>query len=402
MIKFGWFGGTYVEVSGDNAPGHALMTVGEPAEIDLQDVGTIPAGEPDQSNFTVPAGGWEFGRRIDRAELGGLTATLTRIDFQIANFPPYLRVAVDDPPAGAPWRIVLEGHGWVVLIDQLEDARDRLRTLRRSKSGSTMHAGRLICTDGATFTWAEAASVLEGLTMLLSFAAGDRAPVILPTGYNDSGTPVVRQWGAPKRTPYAGRLNWLGRQRVGALESVWDTFIGLWLADVLSMQAFRVAIELYCEAQRGNIETRLVHAQTALELVAWHWLTVMPERLDPAYVDGKKAVWRLRRMLERIDCPTEMPASLQAARHQWPDLDGPTAIAHLRNSVIHPTDVQELLRLPPASKFDVLRLAMWYLDMGLLRLLDFEGEHFNRTRPLPFFEGTTEPVPWADSLGTAT
>lgn len=392
---FDWFAGTYIEATGDNSP-HAIIGMDEVAEIDLQGVGVISTGEPDETNFTFPAGHWSFGWRIDRAEIGELTAPLCRIDFQIGNFRPYRRVQGDGPPAEAPWRVVLEGGGWLVVIDQLEDAHDRLRTLKRIRAGSTMHAGRLLRADDDTFAWADGKEVLEGLTALLSFAAGDRAPVIMPTGYDDSGMAVVQQWGDPKRAPYAGRLSWLGPQRVGALETVWDTYIRLWLGDEQSKQVVQVAVELYCDAQRGNTETRLVHAQTALELAAWHWLAAKPQQLDPADVDKKTAAWRLRRMLERIDVPAAIPASLQAACKQWPNLDGPSAISSLRNSIVHPTDVHALLELPSPAKFDILRLSMWYLDMALLRLVEFEGEYLNRTQPLPIFEADTESVPWAD------
>lgn len=83
----------------------------------------------------------------------------------------------------------------------------------------------------------------------------------------------------------------------------------------------------------------------------------------------------------------------------WPEHDGPAVICRLRNQIIHPKDVASLMALDSEATHGVLRLATWYVELALLRLLGYSGEHLNQTRALPLFDGRGEPVPWSKSAG---
>ncbi|MEO2107255.1 MAG: hypothetical protein ABGZ36_16615 [Actinomycetota bacterium] len=387
-VWFDWERAVRVSASGDGQVALAMNDYQANWSVSLPGVGEVIIEELD-STATMPAAAWQL-EAIAVADGGDLGAELLRVDFQIANFTVFF----DGGGERTPWRLLLDDDRWRVTIDQLEDASDRLKVLKRRSGGAVLHAGRLERPNGSPFSWSEASEVLHGLQLLLAFAAGDRAPVLLPVGYDSDGNAVVHGLRSPRRESYQGRFRWCGPLIIQALTDVWPRFVDLW-EDADTNRMWKLAGELYVEAQHGdNLETRLVDAQSLLEVIAWDRLVRLGGR-DPDDVDGHSADWRIRKMLAEIGAPDEVPDTMPETRQQWPGADGPKVIAELRNSVVHPTDIQALLQLSPTAKHHVVRLAIWYADLALLSLLDYNGNHLNRTGTLPVFEGQGEPVPWA-------
>lgn len=387
-VWFDWERAVRVSASGD---GQVALAMGDDEtswSVSLPGLYEVAIQELD-STATLPAAAWQLDA-IAVADGGDLDAELIRVDFQLANFTVFF----DGGAEAAPWRLLLDDGRWRVTIDQVEDASERLRALRRIGGGAVMHAGRLEHSNGSLFTWSEAIEILHGLQLLLAFAAGDRVPALLPVGYDGDGNAVVYGLRSPRRESYKGRFRWCGPLLVGALADMWPRFVDLWEhADTKRM--WKLAGELYVEAQHGdNLETRVVDAQSLLEVLAWDRLVRVGGR-DPEDVDGRSADWRIRKMLGEIGAPDEVPNTMPETRGEWPGWDGPKVIAELRNCVVHPKDLQAILQLSTTVKHDVVRLAMWYADLALLRLLDYGGNHHNRTGILPVFEGQGEPVPWA-------
>lgn len=368
------------------------MEQGGSVTVQIPSVGEIRV-DVRQSHVSSATRTWRFQATVN-ADVGDTAAELTRVDFQVVNFPPWTQSSSDRRSDDRNWRLRLEADGWRIVLDQMLGAHDREKILKMDRGGAVMHAGRLERSSGTPFSWEQAQELCHGLTVLLTFAGGDRATVLLPVGYDADGAPVVHDWRDLRRESYRGRHRWCGALHAGAIVDVWRQFLDLW-NDPESRAVVQVAVELYVEAQHGdNLETRTVHAQDALELLAWHWLV---ERLqfDSDRIDRKDADWRIRKMLTELDIPIHVPDTMPVARRQWEGRDGPKAISELRNAVIHPTDLAGLLAIPSDAKEQVLRLAMWYADLALLRLLDYQGRHLNRAGELPIFNGRGEAVPWA-------
>ena len=389
-VWFDWERAVRVSASGD---GQLALAMGDDQaswSVSLPGLGEVAIEDLD-STATMASAAWQL-ESIAVADGGGLDADLTWVDFQLANFTVFFDGGAEE----VPWRLLLDDDRWRVTIDQVEDASERLKALRRIGGGAVMHAGRLEHPNGSPFTWPEATEILHGLQLLLAFAAGDRVPALLPIEYDGDGNAVVYGLRSPRRESYNGRFRWCGPLLVGALANVWPRFVDLWEhAD--TQRVWKLAGELYVEAQHGdNLKTRLVDGQSLLEVLAWDRLVRLGGR-DPDDVDGHSADWRIRKMLAEIGAPDEVPSTMPETRGEWPGWDGPKVIAELRNGIVHPTDIQAILQLSTTVKHDVVpvRLAMWYADMALLRLLDYDGTHLNRSETLPVFEGQGVPVPWA-------
>jgi hypothetical protein len=68
--------------------------------------------------------------------------------------------------------------------------------------------------------------------------------------------------------------------------------------------------------------------------------------------------------------------------------DGPKALAAVRNLLVHPSKQKQL------PYYDAWRLAKWYTELVLLKLVGFTGEYSDRTRAQRWV-GAVDPVPWA-------
>ncbi len=108
-------------------------------------------------------------------------------------------------------------------------------------------------------------------------------------------------------------------------------------------EPLRVATQIYVEAN-GPItaDTSLVLAQTVLELISW--------------------------------------------------VRFPHAIVAMRNALIHPRQRERLLRTPTMARIELQELALSYVELALLRLIDFNGFYLNRLGEK--VTGIVEAVPW--------
>jgi len=161
-------------------------------------------------------------------------------------------------------------------------------------------------------------------------------------------------------------------------------------------ESLRVATQIYVEAN-GPItaDTSLVLAQSVLELIAWvRFVDELGTRQAKDF-DGLMASERLRELLVWLEVdptiPPQQPAlASEAASQDWED--GPHAISAMRNALIHPRQRERLLRTPSMARIELQELALWYVELALLRLIDFNGLYFNRLGEKA--SGIVEPVPW--------
>jgi hypothetical protein len=168
-------------------------------------------------------------------------------------------------------------------------------------------------------------------------------------------------------------------------------------------QVLQLAIDLYVTANhQESSQIGLVIAQSALELLAWAILVERRQTLSPEGFEKLAAADTVRLLLELAGVPRAIPAALNALASTSPPgqkggtwRDGPHAVTDLRNGMVHPTKSRRVkLGVPTLPWFEAARLSLWYVELVLLRLLDYEGPYRNR---LTFRE---EDVPWTGGVRT--
>ena len=145
-------------------------------------------------------------------------------------------------------------------------------------------------------------------------------------------------------------------------------------------------VRLYAESNAtSNLDVSIILAQTALETFAYVWF---------GEKRGPEGVWidnALKKFLIPTHVPGRLPALKQLAQeNHW--AHGPHAIVELRNPMVHAR--QNTTHTPVAAEHEAKQLALWFVELGLLKLLGFRGEHACRLNQV-HRAGATEPVPWS-------
>lgn len=386
QVVFDWHAGFGVNLSGDDAM--AQFGSDGPLEVRLANGRQISVTAL-WSQPRIPNGGWDVRGSFESVLHGDPGAPLVDVIFHAANWP-HSHFGTDGHP---PFRTVVEADVWELTLDKVADYDHIAREARLRRSGATTHIARLRRLDGQAFTWSAVHDAFRSLHFVMSFTTGHHVAPMFATGVDAEGRVVVEEWGDYKRDPMSGVIAWSSPFiRRTSLGELWPVALQYW-QDERTRGMLTVALELYLDAQKGrNVETRLVSAQAGLELLAWEFLTRRGQALDPDKVDGKTAPWRFRKLLGRMGVAVDVPATLTEARSQLSGHDGPKAIADVRNEIVHPKDLE---LGDGALRIEILRLATWYLELAILHLLDYHGNHINRTQTLPLFEGEGDPVPWA-------
>jgi hypothetical protein len=304
----------------------------------------------------------------------GAGEDLASVVFHLANFRNYLGSPVR---SGTKWfrgRLHLEGGGWSVDIDAMEDLERRVRTLRGDGGYSVTHLGRLTRSDNSAFSADDAASVLDALGNLLSLARGTWSDPFLPLGYDKSGRLVWRKWAEPRIEQWRPSLSWFQDDDPESLARAFPELVRLW-ADPDWRTTLGRAVYTYVGGNMGSSDIGLVIAQANLELLARAVLVQKLHRSAPTH-----AAEGMRRLVAWSRTSPQVPRALKALRsltvagvgqdHQ----DGPTKVAWVRNHFAH----AKATGPSSAHYIEAWRLALWYQDLVLLRILRCYGPYRSR------------------------
>jgi len=369
------------------AGSHAISVRSEPKyRVEITRFGKpySSAGQLWASTFTAAEQTLTF--RLGDLEIGE-NGALSSLVFHIPNFPSYIGSPVRLGTRQFNGRVSLTGGHWTIALDPHDKTDTLLGELKEEGGYALTHTALLNRSDGNPFPAAEAAKILEYLHFFLSFARGQWTGPILPVSKLSNGD-QWEQWFAPIINPWergtSGPFSWLPYAAEGsAMEKLWPGFFAL-LDDPIWYEPLKIAITWYLEAQAsGLVETRIVLSQAALEMLSWVAIVEKDAVEQPADFDGLKAHERLRRYLNHIGIPTIIPIELAAlATHAASkSQDGPGALTSVRNGMTH-WKSQRSARIAFEVRSDAARLALWYVQLSILRLGGYHGVYHSRVSPL--------------------
>lgn len=347
------------------------------------------------TRFSGPMSGRRelVGRLTTGAFIGGEGPTEV-LEFHIVNFPEYSGHPIDAENAGWTGRLRMASDNWVVDIDAVQYRHALYGALRASGGYAITNVGRLERTDGKPFSPATGFDVVDALRHLLSFIAGGWVGVAMFVGRDADGAERWQFWQSLGATPSELSWTWLPTQAIeedrihvpdfghslGVLLNFWS--------DPEWQGILRRSVRWQVESASAPRDTGLVLAQAGLELISWAQL-VMSGHWSRTKYKNTDAAERIRCLLDLSQIPREIPGRFYRLREVFAksNVDGPAAIAKGRNAVVHPR--QGGVFASPECRDDAHRLALQYLELTVLRMLEFDGIHADRSA-----WRTTERVPW--------
>jgi hypothetical protein len=337
-------------------------------------------------------------------------STISTATFHLFNFPEfrgsdnYVLQTGEPPLQGFKTcgRAILKADGWIVTIAATNRTDDLEKQLRAKGGYVITHIGQIVREDGAEFTSEELDDVLTCLCYFLSLTLGRWVGTELPIGFDCSGNRVFERWGMGRTTqgPWKSFCSWFHEQHGDLLSQVFPGFMLIWKSDLWHTPLAH-ALYWYIGACRGGagigVDTGLILAQTALELLAWTYC-VQDQRIEQAKKfkpGGLSAANKFKLLAKSMGIPIDIPPGLSAL-HGTPEKkwdDGMEAIASIRNSLVHPDNQ---LAVSNDSYWQAYMLSLWFINLAFLRLCNHNGLYANI---LPTTSGlaTVDRVPWAKS-----
>lgn len=305
--------------------------------------------------------------------------------FHLFSFPEILGEPIrENGRSSGGWLGSVEfgDHEFGIRIDQLQDKEKCVASARARGQLRLSHVGHVIKHNGERFEDSEVERVLDKLHTFLTFCRGAMAGPQLVGGIDDSGTCLLD---LIPRT-YVRRShpnNWLHSQACEGFQ-VFDSLSKL-VDDPASSEMLWHVIYWYAHANVPGqaVEGSIILAQAALETLACWLLVEVDKSLSPGGFEKLSAADRLRLLVSHyahlVDVPSHFESLVKFAK-EFNHQDGAASITDARNCLIHPTakNRERARRLTARGKYEVLQLALCYIELCILRLLNYDGQFFNR------------------------
>lgn len=343
------------------------------------------------------------------------SGTGTRLEFVLFAFPVFygsqdVRVETtnEDNKTTGWWRcgqIEIKHKQWQVQISAHNKTKEWNDAIKQTGGLAATHAGCIQKTDGQAMDWEEAKNIIACLHHFLSFARGHWQPIGHIRLLSNDGVCLHERWGILRGGDQLTQNSltwWSHHPQADQLSEVFKGFWDLW-NDSSWKDALPEVIYWYLQANlagRGHLgaDSALILSQSTLEKLSWIYATQIKKAVsEEAFQPGKlRASDQIRLLATLMDLPHEIPDILDSikedAKGQQFD-DAFHAITIIRNQLVHSKKRREL---KPGAEFDAWNLSQWYVEMCLLRLMQYQGQYANRVR-LDKWAGDSEAVPWASS-----
>lgn len=285
--------------------------------------------------------------------------------------------------SGPLWSLCLQAEPWTVCIAPVSNLRELEPILRTNEGYGVTHEGFLERSDGAEFSIEQATEVLNGLNHFLSFVCGAHCSVNNTLGTDGTDAEVWKRWGTSHASPWRKHRSWYDITITDALPSIFTAFWQKWRTDWESLGRI---MRLYAESNEAeSVDVSIILAQVALE--TFSHLSIGPRSGRPP------GEW-IAQALNAIGIATDVPSRLSELkgfqkRKGWKH--GPHVIVEFRNPMIHAVSDNDGVSIDVYH--EAKQLALWYLELALLRMFEYSGEYACRLVSVQS-AGRTELVPW--------
>jgi hypothetical protein len=318
-----------------------------------------------------------------------------KIYFALVNFKEYIGMPVYNDKEMRSWsrdRISVLNDDYSLKIDKRKDFRVVQTTLKSHGGYGITHYGVIAIKKESSTP----ANMIVALQYVLSFINGAWCgPVLLAqqihrrkiVRYRNSFLSDYRY-----RRSVLGKLQWAEMQEV--IELMCPK-----LMDDKCRQTYMTLVHTYIvcsDVSKITVEMATVLIQTALEMIAEIAVYERTGTFTQREWKNKSACSKISILLGEFGVPIEIPETMRALRDSLAAkrLTGPEIITKIRNPHVHPDrkNRRKIEAYTAAIRIEIWRLAMWYYDLCMLKLIGYNGKYSvaisgERTEVL-------ESVPW--------
>ena len=374
-------------------PGLVLECLGTPPFASNEDARDHILLLDDGCSLTARLGSIAFGRSytwvptVQPCVVEKSPARVSSVDFVVINFRWFagsqdLHLQTDDGYQRVS-AFTFSADPWSIELTAVSGLTDIVATIEKSAGYAVTHTGRILRSDRSDFDGAEAEQVVRSLATFLSFLRGGRCGIALATGIADDGDEAWHRWGTGhvKRGNNSGY--WLSG--IHSEDAISDLFRGFFRRFVgAGGHAVQNIIDWYLNASESSYHAGLILIQAALERLS-HLI------LDRSKGGKEKTGDFIRDALSEscLGVSASVPEALRnLSGFAFAEniAHGPAAIVKVRNDLVHPRTTTRAISA--RTQLEASELAEYYVELMLLRMFGYTGEHWNR------IDNVHEPVPW--------
>lgn len=322
------------------------------------------------------------------AVLGDKSIPISKITFSIPNLRdfyglPIRKIDSEKRNYVGRDRIVFENEDYKIIIDKSQDYNKSFESLKANGGYFLLYSGEIEKKSGH-ISFEELNKLHYCLSTFLSFLNDQRCSPLFLKGVHDEA--IV--W-----TDYTGYTSdlfkhvhsWPQNFSINGLNELWNEFYKLWNNE--DDKDFLIsAIHWYLEgnSNSGYLEGSIVMIQTALELV-YNWFIIEKKKLIYGK-DGENISTsnKIRLLLSHLIPDIEFPKSFTNMKSYLESNniipDEIEVFVQIRNAIIHSQEEKrkKLSKIPNNVMYEAQQLGLWYIEISLLKILNFKEKYRNR------------------------
>ncbi len=334
----------------------------------------------------------------------GQRRTAKSVQFQLVNFPKYVGRSIRFGPVGCTTgvagRLSFRAHGWRVDLDQDPSCSQRLKDVQARGGYATTHVGLIRRTSGREIPFSQAEDILRCLHFFYAFLSGHWSGPILSVGLGKKRQ-LWQRMGSWMLTAGDQPRSWFPESSPLSVEPLLGAFRHLWL-DNLWGRALRMIIHWYvhANAEASVTENAIVAAFIPLELMSWLVVVEDGGHMSATRFGELSTAERIEELLRNSGIPQAITKDLSPWLHNSALArrkgNGPCSLTAVRNALVHPRRQKRLLlsRLSPIVLYELKELALSYIELSLLRALNYTGPYYSRRVHEGWKSDHLQSVPW--------
>jgi hypothetical protein len=335
-----------------------------------------------------------------QAIVGDSSITIEKVRFSLPNFLHFLghSTKVENENKISKNRLKLENDDFLILIDRCSNYDNLFKELK-SAGGFTVSSGGIITSKRGSINYADSNDVIGCLSFFLSFLNGYRISVLFAEGMHNGENKWI-DYSDYYIDSYKTVNSWAPRFLLEDINNLWCQFYELWNSE--HNDFLQTIIHWYLSANKrsGSTEGSLIMAQSALELLYNWWIVEQDSIIVGRDSENIQASNKIRLLISKLNISKSVPGSFSELRSiancELKYLDGPDIIVQIRNAIVHSKKENrlKLQRLNYKIKDEALELCLWYIELSILKILNYKGIYSNRTIIGDYKSQSYCPIPW--------
>ncbi len=337
------------------------------------------------------------------AILGDKSIPVKKVKFSIPNLRMFIGQPVKRTIEGftslSMDRLVFDDDMYTIIIDKEVDYKNRIKKLDEKGGFLILYTGELV-TKNQHVTYSDSKDLFQCLNTFLTFMNGKRTSAIFIQGIHEEEI-IWTDYADYYIDAHKNVASWSKEVITYDLNALWKKFRLLWGKED-DKNFLTSLIHWYIEAngQMGFSEGSIILAQTALELIYNWWIVEQKKMILGKDSENISASNKIRILISQLNIPSEIPLSFSALTkfNETTDnvIDAPETIVYIRNAIVHSQQEKrkKLGTIDFQARYEALQVCIWYIELALLCILDYEGEYINRCSKGMYANEREQKVPW--------